>query len=336
MPLETLLQQALTDPETGWNMGSFGAIAEFHHVAGDPMPTPPGPLTQVTTRGGVRIDRLEGVRPVAWEMLSPKAHRWSQGISLCLPKEEAAMHKRPVLTALGPDSGAIRPEDRAAELFDMGLAQHQVDFCIRTADPELRALLHAQNGRSLFEIDNPAMGAILKAHPARVALTRVGRVEVYQMIGGPDTGGKSPEGPHTHVLPKLLRSGRTHSANTPIPKGWVPCCSLHPENPVIDRMGADKVPNRAAYEQFQSYLAWWGIPEYLAAKAVVNTALAEGRGPEHVAEPSTRLGRTGLRTALRQAQRFQSDAPSLGAWVAAFDKAAGDGAAVDTHEEMHQ
>ena len=320
MELETLLQSALTDENAGWNMGSFGAIAEFHHVAGDPMPAPPGALTQMTMRGGVRIDRLDGVKPVAWEMLSPKTHRWSHGISLCLPREEAAMAGRRVLTELGPDDGAIRPEDRAAILFDMGLGQYQVDFCIRTADPELLDVLRAQAERSLFDQGNPAMGAILKAHPARVALTPIGRVEVYQKIGGPDTGGKSPEGPHTHVLPKLLRAGRTHSANTPIPEGWVPCGNLHPENPVIDRMGADKTPNRAAHDRFQALLSQWGSDAYVAAKAQFNRALEAATGPEGVAEPGSRLERVGLRNAIRQARRFDQDNPVIDAWATAFDK----------------
>lgn len=33
--LETVLRDGLNDLEAGWNVGSFGAIAEFHHLAGD-------------------------------------------------------------------------------------------------------------------------------------------------------------------------------------------------------------------------------------------------------------------------------------------------------------
>src|SRR5690606_20262456 len=121
----------------------------------------------------IRLDpaRLAAVRPVAYEMLSPRPHRWSQAVALCLGESEAAGEARTVLTELGPDEGAIRPQDRGAILFDMGLGLPQCDFCIRTADPELLAVLRAQAGRSLFEHDNPTMPAILKAHPHRVALT---------------------------------------------------------------------------------------------------------------------------------------------------------------------
>ncbi|MCP9484084.1 hypothetical protein NNA36_19150 [Shimia sp. CNT1-13L.2] len=318
--LENVLRAALTQEDTGWNMGSFGAIAEFHHVYGDTAPTAFDGLQQVTPRGGVRIDRLEGVTPVAYETLSPKPHRWTQAVSLCLPEAEAAMHQREVLTELGPDANALREEDRGAVLFDMGLGQYQVDFCIRTADAALLDVLRAQEGKSLFDHGNPAMGAILKAHPHRVALTRLGRVEVYQMIGGPDTDGKSPEGPHTHVLPKLLRAGRTHSANTPIPEGLVPCCGVHPENPVIGRLGEDKPFVREAFDLFQDLLKAWGPEAYVTGKDRAWKALSDGMAASDVVEPESRVGRAGWRNAIRQWRVLHGDSALLSDWAATFDR----------------
>lgn len=319
LDLENVLESGLQQAEAGWNMGSFGAIAEFHHVGDEAPPVRTAPLMQVTARGGVRIERLEGVRPVAYETLSPRAHRWSQAVSLCLPTAEAMMHRRYVLTEIGPDDAALRDADRGAVLFDMGLAQPQVDFCIRTDDAGLLTILRENVGRSLMDHGNPAMPAILKAHPHRIALTKVGRVEVYQMIGGPDTGGTSPEGPHTHVLPKLLRAERTHSANTPIPEGWVPCAGFHPENPVFGRMGQDKDFNRGAFDAFQALLQAWGPQEYLTAKATCWAALEQSREPESVTEPDTRTGRAGLRNGLRQWRRLHGDSALLDRWSAAFD-----------------
>lgn len=318
--LEAVLKDGLNDPNAGWNMGSFGAIAEFHHVAGDAPATEASVLLQVTSRGGIRIDILDGVRPVAYETLSPKSHRWTQAVSLCLPEDAASMNQREVLTELSPDADAIREKDRDAILFDMGLAQPQVDFCIRTADPTLLETLRSNIGHSLFEQENPAMDAILKAHPHRVALTRLGRVEVYQMIGGPDTGGTSPEGPHTHVLPKLLLANRTHSANTPIPQGWVPCCGFHPDSPVMGRRGEDKDFDEAAFHAFQSLLSVWGPEDYVEQKQRVWAAIGQGRGPESWTEPDTRVGRAGLRNAIRQWRRQHGDNSLLNAWAVAFDR----------------
>lgn len=320
LQLETVLRDGMSDPDAGWNMGSFGAIAEFHHVSGDPEPGAAADLIQFSDRGAIRIDTLEHVRPVAYETLSPKSHRWTQAVSLCLPEHEAQMNRRKVLTELGVDHSAIRPQDRDAVLFDMGLDQPQVDFCVRTADPALLDVLRASEGQSLFDHGNPAMGAILSAHPHRVALTRLGRVEVYQMIGGPDTGGVSPEGPHTHVLPKLLRANRTHSANTPIPDGWVPCCGFHPKSPVMGRLGEDKTFDAEAFDAFQTLLTAWGPEDYADQKRRVWTALQEGRGPEIWVEPSTRVGRAGLRNAIRQWRRRRGDSDLVTAWAMAFDK----------------
>lgn len=315
-----VVEAALNDAETGWNMGSFGVIAEFHHVMGDGPATQVGTLARFTERGGVRIDSLEGVRPIAYETLSPKPHRWAHAVALCLPEPEAAMSRRNTLTEIGPDTGALREGDRGAILFDMGLAQPQVDFFIRTDDADLLCALRAAEGRSLFEHGNPAMAAILAAHPHRVALTRLGRVEVFQKIGGPDTGGVSPEGPHTHVLPKLLRAGRTHSANVPIPEGWLPCAAFHPCSPVAGRMGEDKDFDPDAFGAFQILLDAWGVEDYVTAKRDAWATLEAGHGPETHAEPSSRVGRAGLRNAIRQWRRQGGDEALVGAWASAFDR----------------
>lgn len=323
LSLIDVVAKGLDDPETGWNMGSFGAIAEFHHVTGDPEALPEDDgvdLSRLTSRGGVRIDRIKDARPIAYETLSPKPHRWAQAVALCLPEEHALMARRECLTELGEDRDALRREDRGATLFDMGLAQPQVDFCIRTSDPSLLEILRSAEGRSLFEQGNPAMSAILAAHPHRVALTRLGRVEVYQKIGGPDTGGKSPEGPHTHVLPKLLRTQRTHSANTPIPKGWVPCAAFHPKSPVSGKLGEDKTFDPEAFEEFQKLLSAWGRSDYIDAKQEAWDRLTAGEPPAQHCEPNTRLARAGLRNAIRQWRRMHGDTDLIRAWATQFDR----------------
>lgn len=318
--LTETLTAALSDPDAGWSMGSFGAIAEFHHVAGDaPAEILPG-CGLVTARGGMRLDRLEDVQPVAWEALSPRPDRWQQGVTLCLTAEAAAMSQRATLTELGTDDGAIRPEDREAILFDMGLEQPQVDFCIRTSDPDLLAILRANLGRPIMEPGNPSMPAILKAHPHRVALSRIGRVEVYQMIGGPDTGGVSPTGPHTHVLPKLLRARRSHSANTPIPEGLIPVAGFHPASPIMDSLARDRDFDRDVFEAFQQLLVAWGDLRNHAIKQQVWQALARQLSPGDLAEPDDRAGRVAFRVALRQAGRRDGESQTLAQWRTAYDR----------------
>ncbi|MEM6661688.1 MAG: hypothetical protein AAF666_05870 [Pseudomonadota bacterium] len=319
--LAETLSVHLRDASSGWNIGSFGAIAEFHQDPGEPARID-GPLERATTRGAIRIERTEGVLPVAWEALSKNPERWQQGVALCLPEAEATRALRVVLTELGPDDQAIRTEDRDAILFDMGLGQRNLDFCIRTSDPDLLSVLRANNGRALTEPDNPAMGAILTTHPHRIALSALGRCEVFQKIGGPDTGGVSPAGPHTHVLPDLMKAGRTHSANTPIPKGMMPALSLHPGSPVMGPLGEDRDFDPGLFGAFQDLLAAWGPEEYVATKRRVWAALDAQEGPEPEDRATSRLERVARRNALRQHARMNGRSNLLAAWSNAHDQGA--------------
>lgn len=316
--LTEILRQQLEAAGTGWSMGSFGAIAEFHQDPGEAA-TALAPLGRHTTRGGIRFDRLQGLQPVAYEITRKDPARWGHGVALCLPAARAAMNRRAVLTELGPDTGALREEDRAAILFDMGLEQPQVDFCIRTGDPELLAVLRGAEGRSVLDPANPAMGAILKAHPHRVALTAAGRTEVWQKIGGPDTGGVSPPGPHTHVLPQLLRAKRSHSANITLPDGLVPVAFFYPANPLTGPMGEAIPFDRAAHDAFQHLAGLWATPEHRAVKEAVARALEAGEAPGTLA-PTDRAERKALRVALRQARQTRGEDALLRAWIAHHDR----------------
>ena len=320
--LEQLLRQHITDWQSGWSMGTFGAIAEFHQDDGEVAVIDDRfALARATKRGGMRLDRkrLADVVPVAYETLSPKRHRWSHAVALCLPEDVARRSMRTVLTELGPDDDAIRGIDRTGILFDMGLGLPQCDFCIRTSDPKLLAELRANLGVSLFSPGNGVMHAILAGHPHRIALTNIGRVEVYQKIGGPDTGGVSPPGPHTHLLPKLLKTGRTHSANTPIPAGLMPLGSLHPGNPVIGPMGEDRPFDGELHEAFQKLLFAYGVPDAVAAKRRIVDAIAAGEEPAGFVTQG-RFGRASLRLALRQMRHRAGGDERLDARIADWQR----------------
>jgi len=325
-----LIQTQLADIHAGWSIGSFGAIGEFHQRDNDDLQIDNADqLTRASEKGAIRFEpeMLQRVRAVAYETLSPTPHRWSQGMVFCLPSEQAKMNQRAVLTELGKDSQAIKTGDQDAYLFDMGLGQEQIDFCIRTSDPELLALLRAREGKSLFRAGSP-MPAILQKHPHRVVISKLGRVEVFQKIGGPDTGGVSPDGPHTHVLPKLLKTGRTHSANTPVPEGYLPCASLHPASPVMDAQGKDITFDKARYAAFQTLLQTYGREAYKLNKQAVLQACAELRPEDDFATPECRLGRAAVRNTLRQLKRINQwpegseQAAWLKSWQGRFDQRA--------------
>ena len=317
--IRDVLRDHLRDATSSFSIGSFGAIAEYHRDADEPLSLDESQtLTIATERGALRIDLVEGVTPLAYETLSRRADCWQQGVVFCLPKAEAASQQRTSLTELGPDEGAMRPADRGAILFDMGLGARNVDFCIRTADKALLAALREACGRSVVEPGNSIMGAIIAASPHRIALSRLGRAEVFQAIGRE----KTPEGPHTHVLPKFLKSGRTHSANIPVPRGLLPCLSLYPASPLFDALGHRWPFNALSHKRFQALLERWALPAYRDEKARLVEAVTQGRDPSGYAAPKTRIGRTALRVALRQLLQSEGESEALGAWREAFDRAA--------------
>ena len=226
---------------------------------------------------------------------------------------------RAVLTELEPDTQALRAEDRRALLFDLGLEAPQADLCVRTADVELIAVLQSAAGKPVFDPGSPAMGAILKANPHRVFISRVGRIEVFQPI--PPANGKSPEGPHTHVLPKLLRHRRTHPATQQVPDGFAPCAHCYPAHPIRDAKGIPRPFDRAAHGAFQAMLQRLGDSEAIALKRRVVAAVAAGENPATVTVINKRFARANVRVALRQIAAAEAGSPVLAAWLAAHDSA---------------
>jgi hypothetical protein len=312
----------IRDAGTSWSVGTFGAIAEFSRDRDESakIACDAARSAVVTTRGGIQIDGLENVRPVAYETTNKNADLWSHAVALCLPSEDCAMNRRSVLTEIGPDNAALREEDRGAFLFDLGLGARQVDVCVRTSDPGLLAVLRAGTEKSIFDSGNPAMMAILRSNPHRVFVTRVGRAEVYQAIPAPDK--KRPDGPHTHLLPKLLRAGRTHSANNPIPDGWVPCAHLYPAHPAKDAFGHQKPFDRQQHERFQELFRAFGDPKLIALKEHAAKGVAAGSDPATVAAPDGRFSRATLRVTLRQLQALNGPSPNLNIWRQFHDRVA--------------
>jgi hypothetical protein len=317
--LDTVLHHYIADPTASWGLGTFGAVAEFHRTIDEPASIDTGTTLQVVTaRGALRIGPTQDLCACAYEQPGHASESWSHVLTLCLPDARSAMHRRTVLTECGPDHEALRPQDRTAVLFDLGLGTAQVDVCVRTADPETLAQLRAGLGRSLFAPDNPLMQVMPRLSPHRVFICRFARLEVYQRI--PGHGETPPEGPHTHVLPHLLRHQRTHPATAPIPDGWVPCLSLYPANPIYDALGHPRSFDHTAYEAFQTLLGNFGDPALVHLKETVTEAVRADQTPDGFALPASRAERAAVRVALRQLAYTDGHRPVLAAWRQAFDR----------------
>jgi hypothetical protein len=324
-----LLRREIANPDTQWSLGTFGAIAEFSRDRDEPvrLGRSDHAVSAITSRGGIAIKPHPASRPFASEGITRTG--WNQRVALCLPENDCAMNRRTALTEIGPDHNAPRKEDRESILFDLGLGALQADFCVRIGDRSLAARLREHTGRAVFEAGNPAMGMILAANPHRVFISRLGRIEVYQPI--PPPSGKSPEGPHTHVLPKLLKSGRTHPATEPIPERLVPCAHLYPAHPARDALGEERPFEAMHHHAFQKMMAACGDPLALKMKRRVIDAVLAGEPPGEIA--GDRHGRTSIRIALRQMRAEGHASSTLGAWLANFDQASSEEA--DDEAALH-
>ena len=296
--LRALFSEHIADPHSSWSVGTFGAVAEFHRDADEAVELSIGEdrYAAATARGALRIELVPGLRAFAYETLGGHG-QWSHAVALCLPKNAAARHGRRLLAELGSDEGAVRPQDRGAVLFDMGLACLQVDVCVRSAEPDVVAALRAGRGRSLLEHGNRLMTEMPKLSPHRVFVCHFARAEVYQPVPPPD--GVSPSGPHTHVLPRLMREDRTHAATVPIPEGWVPCahCTL---TSARDAEGRERPFEAVVHERFQSLLEQLGDPVLWDLKQRVLQALDAGCDPSIEPGAMSHQERTAVRVALRQ------------------------------------
>src|ERR1041385_4405152 len=147
MPAFELITAQLDDPEAQWSLGTFGAIAEFSRDADEPAEFERGEfsISVVTPRGGLRLLAHPELRPFAFETITTQA--WSQRVAFCLPQAASAMSGRAALTELGPDTDALRAQDRDALLFDLGLGALQVDCCVRVADRQLAEGLRQHAGQ---------------------------------------------------------------------------------------------------------------------------------------------------------------------------------------------
>lgn len=258
---EALLAAHLPMATSSWSVGEFGVLAEFHHAR---TPTESASTSIASTDGGaLRVSLHPDVRVLAYETPSPNPRLWNHGIAFCLPEDKARMDGRTGVTELGHDTRAIFESSREDLLFDLGLARRSVNFCVRTGDPTLISVLRRALGVSVLD-DAALSAAIVAAGPTRVVESRMARIEITNPIPAP--GGASPEGPHTHLMPELIRRRRTHDANIPLPAGYLACLTLYPSHPARDAEGRERTFDANLHAEYQHLLERYGDADYLAAK----------------------------------------------------------------------
>jgi hypothetical protein len=207
---DDLVRRHLAAPANGWSVGTRGTIAEFQYDAGEPgLAVDSDGLGVSSRRGSLRIRDLQEASIFAFAGEDGRARE----IAFCSPRRRAG---RSVVTSLSDT------------VFDLGIGAPHVDMLVRVPAEDgatLRAL-RAGLGRPLLEPGNPAGPAIAQASPTRIFVSALATIEVHQPI--PPPGGRSPEGPHTHLLPRYLQEGCPHRPGSPLPAGLYCGLTLYP------------------------------------------------------------------------------------------------------------
>jgi hypothetical protein len=264
----------------------------------------------------MRLEPQVPLRPAAYETLVTGGEGWSHSLALCQPQ---SLESPAGIRRLGEDHAAVRAQDRGNALFDLGVTSGAVCMCVRSSEPALIAALESAEGSHLLENDL-LVERIVRAQPHRVLISPAGRIEVFQPI--PLAGNKSPQGPHTHLLPKLIRKRRTHSANVPIPDAWQPVLTLHPRAPWPTNQAGQRTYDEVADRAFAPFLTRFGLRHHVGLRERIAATVEAGAEPRAFAWPETRELRTVARVALRRLAVTRT--AHIGLWRSAHDTVIGD------------
>lgn len=209
-----------------WTMGVVGALAEFEvpENADVKVDTQGDAVVVHTKNGAMRVVINDDIRALTFDppnMISePRVVLAVKRARGCLPVSHS-------VSDLGEDVGALMA-DAAMRLFDLGLGRKEGRFCVRVADGPAQMSLDRAAGLPLADA-LPQIGAPLLAEsPTRVVESALGRMEVQGRIPT-GTGGTEP-GPHTHLLPDLLATGRALPVGMDLPRAYLPGAVYYPKS----------------------------------------------------------------------------------------------------------
>ena len=216
--------RTLRDGEGTWAMGVPGAVAEIGPAAGERLEVARTGDRVVArgARGAIALRIDDDARALAID--PPGTPAEAMRLVLAVTRERGRLPVARGLADLGCDTGALLGD--AGRLVDLGLGRKEARFCVRLADGPALEALRAAEGMPLAAHLPRLAPALLAASPTRVVETALGRAEVTGPI--PPPGGRSPAGPHTHLLPEHLASGRAMPAGLDLPPAYLPGAIFYP------------------------------------------------------------------------------------------------------------
>lgn len=207
-----------------WVIGVVGAVAEFTAAADADVQvhTEGDDVTAYTQNGAIRMTINEDVRALTFD---PPGLTRKPRIALAVKRERGRLPVADGVADLGPDGSALL-EERDTKTYDLGLCRKAGRFCVRLKSGSARMALDGAKGMT-FTQALPIVGSALVAEsPIRVVESVLGRIEVQGQIPPPNA--KSPDGPHTHLLPDHLETGRALPTGMDLPRAYLPGAVFYP------------------------------------------------------------------------------------------------------------
>ncbi len=308
--LQSLLTTHLSDGSSAFSVGGMGAIAEFQ--ATDPIirQSNTSHFCATSKLGSLSI-KIDGSETgLAYETVGSKEDTWQWGILLSVPKKLCGIKTSTILTEMGEDHDAHSSTHQKDLLFDLGTGIPNMKFCVRTNDNDLIIFLRKYEGQTVTSEGHPVLNVMIDASPHRVVTSQIARIEVYQKIDRHLTS----SGPHTHLLPKLLKVKKSHSSKIPIPPDHAPQLTIHPENPLYDLRGHRRKFQKDAYDKFLPTFKAFSKPEFYQEKMRLRNALLSRTAPDQYPPPNSRLARMAHEIELRQRAHLGEDKTYLDQW----------------------
>ena len=207
-----------------WVIGVVGAVAEFTAAQDESVDVRVGgdDITAYTTNGALRMKVNDDIRALTFD--SPDWEREPR-IVLAVKRERGRLPVASGVADLGPDTDALVQEPNTM-LYDLGLARKEGLFCVRLGEGAAREVLNGSTGLTFPQALPMIAGPLVAESPTRVVESALGRIEVQGQIPPPDA--KSPDGPHTHLLPDHLETGRALPVGMDLPRAYLPGAIFYP------------------------------------------------------------------------------------------------------------
>ena len=217
--LMTALIDLARQPNIDWSIGVYGAVAEFvtRNATIPEIEIGDDRLILRTSGGSLRLRPPPGTR--MFELVDAVGKVQRRVLALHHSRLRAVPASG--VTELGADAEAIGPAHKTERLFDLGVTRSIIRFCVRTGETSLIAALQRANGLDALDPNIGLVPALLASSLDRVVISPIGRIEVFGPIVRSDR-----EGPHTHLLPKLLASGNEMEPGFALPEGYAAGASM--------------------------------------------------------------------------------------------------------------